>query len=238
MQAPSQSTATKPDARPAAPRAAASAWRVVASVAGAGAYTLLSHWLMVHAADRPWAIAALFGPLLAMVAGVAGRRRHVPTLVSIALLGGLLIAIVARGGLGDVRRLYLAQHAGLHALLAVACLASLRPGRLSWIGQAALRVHGHLTPAMVAYTARVTCIWASYFTAMAALSLAVYAACEWPTWSLLANLVTPAVIVALIVAEQLLRYRLHPEFERSTLADLVRAFSGPAAAAPGAAAPP
>jgi len=199
-------------------------------VLGAAAYALLAHWLMVHAADRPWAVAALFGPLLLAVAGVAGRRRHGPTLALAAAGAALLAWIVARGGLGDVSRLYLAQHAGAHALLGAACVASLRPGRLSWIGQAALRVHGRLTPAMVAYCAAVTRVWAAYFTLMAALSLAVYAACAWPVWSLLANVATPAAIAVLVVGEHLLRYRLHPEFERATLADAVRAFSRPAAA--------
>jgi uncharacterized membrane protein len=48
--------------------------------------------------------------------------------------------------------------------------------------------------------------------------VAVYAACDWRVWSLLANLVTPLAIGALFVGEYLLRYRLHPEFERSSLA--------------------
>lgn len=205
--------------------------RVVAVVALAGAYTLLSHWLMVHAADRPWAVAALLGPLLACAASVAWRRRHVPTLLLLAVAGAVLLAVVARGGLG-VNRLYVAQHAGVHACLGAACAASLQPGRLSWIGQAALRVHGRLTPEMVAYAARVTCAWAAYFLGMAALSVGVYVACAWEAWSLLANVATPVVIAALVVGEHLLRYRLHPDFERATLADAVRAVSGPARRAP------
>jgi len=200
-------------------------------VLGAAAYALLAHWLMLHAADRPWAVAALFGPLLAALAGVAGRKRHRPTLALAAAGAALLAFIVSRGGLGDVSRLYLLQHVGAHALLGAACVASLRPGRLSWIGHAALRVHGRLTPAMVAYCAAVTRAWALYFTAMAVLSPVVYAACAWATWSLLANVVTPCAIAALIVGEHLLRYRLHPEFERATLADAIRAFGGPGAGA-------
>ena len=120
---------------------------------------------------------------------------------------------------------------------ALACIASLRPGRLSWIGEAALRVHGRLTPAMVAYCTAVTRVWAVYFVAMAALSLVVHAACAWSTWSLLANLATPLAIAALIVGEHLLRYRLHPDFERATLADVVRTFGGRPAPPPAADAP-
>jgi len=37
--------------------------------------------------------------------------------------------------------------------------------------------------------------------------------------------VTPLAIVALFIGEYLLRYRLHPEFERATLAQAVRAYA-------------
>ena len=48
------------------------------------------------------------------------------------------------------------------------------------------------------------------------------------TWSLLANLLTPAVVAALFVGEHLLRYRLHPEFERAApCRRLVRALPAP-----------
>jgi len=56
-------------------------------------------------------------------------------------------------------------------------------------------------------------------------SLCVYALAPWSVWSLLANLITPVLIAALFVGEHLLRYRLHPEFERATLAAAVRAYS-------------
>lgn len=218
---------------PAEPAATAPlpSWRLALGVAAALAYAALSHWLMVHAADRPWAVAVLFGPLLAMIAGVAARRRRAPTLVA-TLAGALaLVVIVSRGGLGDVNRLYVAQHAGTHALLLAVCVASLRPGRLSWIGQAAQRVHGPLTPGMAAYTTRVTWLWAGYFALMTAASVGVFLGCAWETWSLLANAVTPAAIGLLFVGEHLLRYRLHPEFERVTMARVVQAWSRPPAGA-------
>ncbi len=210
------------------------ALRLALPLAGVVVYALLAHWLMVHAADRPWAVAVLFGPLLAGFAGVAARQRRYTRLLLAAALAALLAAIVVRGGLGGVERLYVAQHAGIHALLGAACLASLRPGRLSWIGQAALRVHGRLTPPMVAYAASVTRVWAGYFLGMAALSLAVHAAGAWTSWSLLANVLTPLAIAALVVGEHLLRYRLHPDFERASLADVAAAFGGPAARSAGA----
>lgn len=200
-------------------------WRLSLGLLAAAAYAVLSHWLMLHAADRPWAVAALFGPLLLAGLGFALRQRHLPTLAGLvfALLG--LTAIVARGGIGDVNRLYVLQHAGIHFALFVSFAASLRPGRLSLIGGVAQRVHGQLSPAMVLYTGKVTRLWAGYFLAMVLASLCVYALAPWSAWSLLANLITPLVIAGLFVGEHLLRYRLHPEFERTTLSAAVRAYS-------------
>jgi uncharacterized membrane protein len=57
----------------------------------------------------------------------------------------------------------------------------------------------------------------------------VYATMSFAAWSVLANLLTPLMVGVLFVGEYLLRYRLHPEFERTRLIDTVRAFySAPA----------
>ncbi|WP_428423139.1 hypothetical protein [Methylibium sp.] len=199
-------------------------WRLSLGLLAAAAYAVLSHWLMLHAADRPWAVAALLGPLLLAGLGVALRRGHLPSLAGFvfALLG--LYALVARGGVGDLNRLYLLQHAGIHLALFISFAASLRPGRLSLIGGVAQRVHGRLSPDMVVYTGKVTRMWAGYFLAMVLASLCVYALAPWSVWSLLANLVTPVLITTLFVGEYLLRYRLHPEFERTTLSAALRAY--------------
>jgi uncharacterized membrane protein len=199
--------------------------RLVLGLLGVLAYAVASHGLMLHAADKPWAIAALLGPLLALVLGVALRRRDGAALTLTLLALGALAALVAQGGLVDVRRLYVAQHAGIHLLLFGGFAMSLLPGRMSLISMVAQRVHNPLSPSMLAYTRRITVLWAGYFIAMAVVSVWVYAACEWSTWSLLANLITPLVIVALFVGEYAVRYRLHPEFERSSLTDALHAYS-------------
>ena len=43
-------------------------------------------------------------------------------------------------------------------------------------------------------------------------------------WSLFSNVLTPIGVGALFIGEYLLRYRLHPEFERTRMVDAVRAF--------------
>jgi uncharacterized membrane protein len=127
-------------------------------------------------------------------------------------------------GVDIVGRLYVLQHVGVHLALGFGFALSLRGPGLSMIGRIARQVHRDFTPAMAAYTYKVTAAWVVYFFGMAALSLAVYARAPWAAWSLLSNVVTPAAIVALFIGEHLLRYRLHPEFERVTLRDAVCAY--------------
>lgn len=195
---------------------------VVLTLLGAAAYAGGSHWLMLHAANSPWAVVVLLGPLLTMAAGFAWRARQWHTVAGVAAAFAALAAVVARGGVDDVNKLYVLQHAGLHAALGITFgITLLQP--LSLIGKLASRVHA-LTPDMVRYTRNVTLCWVAYFFGMAALSVLVYALAPFSAWSLLANVLTPVALGTLFVGEYLLRYRLHPEFDRTTLMDMVRAW--------------
>ena len=214
--------------------------RLALGLAAAAGYAALCYWLMLHAANAPWAVAALFGPWLVPLLALSWRRRQ-PLLLAAALAATVALVLwVAAGGLGDVKRLYLLQHVAIHAALALGFGSTLRAGSRPLIGALALRVHGHLTPTMDAYTRRVTTAWTVYFGGMAVLSLLVYALLPWTAWSLLANLLTPLSLVAMFIGEYILRYRWHPEFERVTVQQMLGAFrqhqdaQAPATAQPGA----
>jgi uncharacterized membrane protein len=181
-------------------------------------YALMSHLLMVHAADRPWAVAALFGPLLLAFAGVALRRRHAPALLACLALVALLVLVVSRGGVGDVNRLYVLQHAGIHL--------SLRPGSTALISHLALRMHGEMPASQHAYTRRLTAVWAAYFGAMVLWSVGLYLLAPWPWWSLFANVITPLSAALLFLIEHALRKHRHPEFVPATLTQVLRAYQG------------
>jgi uncharacterized membrane protein len=186
-------------------------------------YALLSHALMVHAPDKPWAVAALFGPLLLSVCVGGLKRRHGPTLLACAGLVLLLVAAVAHGGI-DVNRLYVLQHAGIHFALACLFGFTLRPAATPLITAIAERVHTVFSPEMRAYTGRLTAVWTAYFITMVVLSLSLYAWAPWAWWSLFCNLLTPLSAVGLFVGEHLLRYLRHPDFERITIAGALRAY--------------
>jgi uncharacterized membrane protein len=82
-----------------------------------------------------------------------------------------------------------------------------------------------MTSGMAAYSRKVTVAWTGYFVVVATLSLILYAAAPFDVWAAFANLVTPLAILLMFIGEYLLRYRLHPEFERATLAQAVRAYA-------------
>lgn len=202
-------------------------WRVVAAVLALGGYALLSHWLMLVAADRPWAIVVLLGPLLLALLTLALQHRHLPALFACALMAAAMAAyVVASDGRQRVEHLYVLQHAGIHAALCIAFGVTLRPGAQPLISLFASRVHGTLTDGLARYTRRLTKIWVAYFAAMVVVSLGIYLLAPWWLWSLFANLFTPVAAVGLFLGEFLLRYRLHPEFERATLAQTLRASRG------------
>lgn len=187
------------------------------------AYAGVSHWMMLFHAAEPWAVGVLLGPLWLTALGIAGSRFGGWGLAAAGVAGVLGFAAVLHGEAGNPDRLYVLQHAGINALLCGWFGASLRGGGLSLIGQFAARVHP-MSPDMCTYTANVTRVWTVYFALMVVASLAVYAFFSFAVWSVLANLLTPLMVAGLFVGEHVVRYRIHPEFERTRMIDAVRAF--------------
>jgi len=198
--------------------------RIVAIALLSVGYLALSQWLMTSAPESPWNAAALLAPMLAAAAAgawAAGQRvRSVLALAGIAAL--CLQALL--GVLIPAPLLYLGQHVGINLGLAWWFGSGLREGHEALITRMAALVHRHMPPAMVAYTRNVTRAWVVYFIAMSAVSLLVFALAPFETWAWFANFATPLALAAMFGGERLLRYRLHPDFERSSVADTIRAY--------------
>ena len=193
------------------------------ALAGAG-YIFFSHWLMTRSPASPWDVVGVLTPMLAAVALGAWRGGQRLLGVGAALaIGGLCVQALA-GVTVPAPLLYLAQHVGINLFLAVVFGSTLRAGRTPLITGMAARVHRTLTSDMAAYTRKLTLAWTLYFIAMALISLALYAFASFDTWALFANLLTPLAVAAMFGAEHLLRYRLHPEFERASVTDAVRSY--------------
>lgn len=201
-----------------------STWGLAAAGLGLLAYSVLSWGLMAQAPDRAWTVLALFGPLLAALALAGWQRRHAPTLAGCGLLALVLLWVWQRGGV-DVNRLYVLQHAAMHAVLGWVFAITLRPGSTPLITAMAERVHADpLPPAVRAYTRRLTRAWALYFAAMIGASLLLYAVVPWAWWSFFCTVITPAAAVAGFVGEHVWRRWRHPEFERVSMQRAIRAW--------------
>ncbi|RZL08312.1 MAG: hypothetical protein EOP40_13510 [Rubrivivax sp.] len=198
-------------------------WRLLAAAAAFMAYALLSWSLMTWRPNSPWAVVMLLGPVIVplLVAGVVKRHR-------LSLAGGLLamalLAALLYTGNTAMNRLYLLQHASVHALLGWGFAVTLRPGATPLITMMAERIHSEFTPAMRAYTRWLTGLWVLYFVAMIGVSFALYLFAPWPWWAFFCNVLTPLAAVLFFAVEHVLRYRRHPEFERVSLGQVVRAW--------------
>lgn len=208
-----------------------SRWRLAFLLLAGIAYAGLSHWMMVFHADAPWAIAVLLGPLWLTALGIAGTRLGRWGIIAVGVAGAALVWALARGEAVNADRLYVLQHFGINAVLGCWFGSTLRGNRLSLIGEFAQRIQP-LVGEMRAYTRRVTWVWTGYFAVTAIGSIAVYLWLPFAAWSLWANVLSPAMVGVLFIGEHLLRYRLHPEFERTRMIDAVRAFYGHGAASP------
>jgi uncharacterized membrane protein len=181
---------------------------------------------MTLAQDSPWSLAVVLGPLV--VLGALGLWQAGQRVLALLVAGGAL-AIAAYALTGHAipsRWLYLAQHAGVHLALACWFGSTLRAGRQPLVSTLARKVHRNFPPDMVRYTRQVTAAWTLYFGAMALASLLLFAFGDFRHWSVLANLLTPVATVAMFVGEYLVRYRLHPEFERVGLHKAWQAYRG------------
>jgi len=197
---------------------------VLVGLVGA-AYVAGCHWLMTSAPTSRWNALVVIGPMLGLLALFAARRgqRLVAAIASLVLVG--LVLQAWRGGGLEPATLYLAQHVAVHGALAALFGLTLRPGQEALVTALARRVHGGLTPGMAAYSRKVTIAWSAYFVLMATISIGLFLFAPFAAWALFANLLTPLAMVLMFVGEFLLRYRLHPEFERATLADQLNAYS-------------
>lgn len=191
------------------------------------AYVLGSHWLMTRDSLSPWNAVGLITPMLAAAAfGTWRAGQHGRSFVLLALIAAL-VGQALTGVRVAPPLLYLGQHAGIHLMLALWFGSTLRAGEQPMIAVMAQRVHGSLSADMALYCRHVTQTWVLYFVGMAAVSVLLFATAPFEAWAVFANLLTPLSLVALFVGERFVRYRLHPDFERASLLDAVRAYNAP-----------
>ena len=199
--------------------------RIAAVLLLGAAYVLGSHWLMVQTEASAWNVVGVLSPMLVVVGIGAWRSGHLGVAVCVVLV---LAALCVQAFLGirfTSHALYLLQHAGVNFFLALFFGSTLRPGRTALITTLARKVHmGELPPDHLAYTRKLTLAWVIFFLGIVAISLALFFGAAFETWAVFANLVTPVATGAMFVGEHFLRFRLHPEFKRSSVAQAIQAY--------------
>ena len=126
--------------------------RVVAFALLGAAYVLVTHWLMTRAQASPWNMVGVLAPMLAAIAIGAWRadQRWLGAGATLLVLGLCVQALL--GVTISPQWLYLAQHAGVNAFLAVVFGSTLRAGQTPLITTLAMRVHRHFPEPMAVYT--------------------------------------------------------------------------------------
>lgn len=189
------------------------------------AYVLASHWLMTQTEASAWNVVGVLSPMLVIVGLGAWRSGHNVVALCVVLALAALCVQAMLGIRVTSHALYLLQHAGINFLLALFFGSTLLPGRTSIITSVAQRVHGkELPPDHFAYTRQVTAAWTIFFLVIVTISLVLFFGFSFETWAVFANLVTPIATGAMFIGEYSLRYRLHPGFARSSVADAINAY--------------
>lgn len=210
------STAAAPLARHDDPATAPPAWRTLASLAATLAY---GGWCLAWLWVRPHALvtlASLLLPCLTFAAHELWQRGRRAAALVLAVLAPLALFWWHQHGARHAELVYVGEYLLAYGSLCAWFAGSLRGGGTPLISRVARRMHT-LTPAMVAYTTRLTRAWALYFAAMALLSLLVFGTLGLAAWTLFTTVLSPLSLAVFLVGEHLLRYRWHPEFERAPL---------------------
>jgi uncharacterized membrane protein len=199
------------------------AWAAVIAV-GAGAYALLAHWSNSHPDARNLGVVVAVAPPWLLAAVLAWRSsQRVPALL-LCFAAAVAIGVYWHVLAAHFAWAYLLQQCGAYALLALTFGRSLRAGSVPLCTRWADRVHGPLSPRVVAYTRRVTLAWTAFFTLMTTALALVFWLTPLPTWSAFANFGTLPLVAAMFVGEYLVRRQTLPQLASTRLLDGVRAY--------------
>jgi uncharacterized membrane protein len=199
----------------------ATALLVVLSLAGA----VLAHFAIVDRFSPALGALLSLVPVAAFLLWIARRSRH-RWAVAAALA---LAAAAAWLEWGDLERhfpsVFFVEHAGANLMLAIVFGRTLAPGREPLCTRFARLVHGGMTPELAAYTRGVTLAWTIFFSALALASAGLYFGGFLTAWSILATMLSPALVALMFVVEYGVRLRALPHMERIGILGGIRAFS-------------
>jgi uncharacterized membrane protein len=191
--------------------------------AAVAAYLLACHLTTAPGTASGAGAALAVGPYMATALALAWRSPWRAPLCTLWLAAAAALWLAWPLVSSNFAWIYLLQHAGTFALLALAFGATLGVGREPMVTRFARLLDDPLPEPVARYTRAVTLAWVLFFLLMAAASLLLFAFGPRAVWSLLINVLTPGLVAAMFLAEYAVRRCVLPPALRHGLVDSVRA---------------
>jgi uncharacterized membrane protein len=103
--------------------------------------------------------------------------------------------------------------------------ASLLPGSEPLVTAIARKIHGSLRPDVAVYTRRVTIAWCCFFVFQLGMSLTLFFFASMVAWSFYVNVLDLPLVALMFACEYLYRITHVHDWPRSTVVQIIRAFS-------------
>jgi uncharacterized membrane protein len=185
---------------------------------------ILAHVAMSRSESPVAGMVVALVPVAVAVAAIARRMRH-PLLLVVPVAAAVTAAWIERASFerhfADV---YFVEHAGMMLAMAIVFGRTLLPGEEPLCTRFARLVHGSIDERRAAYTRKLTATWTAFFLAIVSASCLLYFTDAREAWSLLANILTPLLVVTLFVVEYAVRRRALPDEEPVGILAAVHAF--------------
>jgi uncharacterized membrane protein len=188
------------------------------------AYSVLSHYSNLNPQAHDLGAALALAPMLTL--GLVLLWRGGGALIACA--GALAAAVLLRTFWPLLTQnfsiVYLVQQCGFYFIMAATFGRSLLQGRVPLCTQLADKVHGPLSELELRYTRNVTLAWVIFFLLNLAATILLFAFVPLRIWSLFVNFCALPLILAMFVAEYLVRRRVLPQVHRSGLIATLRVY--------------
>lgn len=192
--------------------------------AAAAAYCIVANATLIGLADPAIGLVLGLGWILVALVTMAWRGPWRWPVVLACLAAAIGIFLSRSWWIENLPWVWLVQHAGSYALLAIVFGRTLRAGSEP-IATRVVRIVLKSVPAEVSrYTRGVTLAWTVLFAAIAGVSVMLFFASSTAVWSAFANLVSGPMVAAMFVGEYLVRCRVVPKRYRATLGETIAAF--------------
>lgn len=187
-------------------------------------YAVLSH--LAAATNTPTLLSALVAvvPLIGLAVVLAWRSSHRILMLTLCVAACAALYAIQGFLIANYNWVFLLQHAGTYALLAVGFGKTLIGVEVPMISRFAAIVHGELSPLLARYTRAATWAWTFYFAGTATLSLLLFWLAPVAVWSAFANLLGMPLLALMFAAEYAARCWVLPPGERAGPLEAIRAY--------------